>query len=183
MRRYIHTLSPSCAIDIIAPPLMVPARTRTEDRARTYLTHFRRIWKAYREHIFTFFSSHDQFNESPSFKCTITSLSLSSFSFYNSRFFWRLFSSRVIFSTLSPRSSSSISLHSFTTLALHFPSSASICPFWSPHFTCALALSHCHLVLCISFARKQCCGRPRAYALFSLNKFNLNFPCRSGNVY
>lgn len=49
-------------------------RTRRTEHARIW--HISVVRKACREHIFTFFSSHDQFNEPPSFKCAITSLEL-----------------------------------------------------------------------------------------------------------
>lgn len=51
--RCIHTLSPSRAIDIIASPLMVPANS--ENRARAYLTHFRRTESMSRAYFYIFF--------------------------------------------------------------------------------------------------------------------------------
>lgn len=68
------------------------------------------------------------------------------------------------------------------TLTVFSFSTVSICPSRSsqPPFTRSLMPSA--LDVPISFARKQCCGHHRAYTLFSLNKFNLNFPAVR-NVY
>lgn len=158
------------------------ARTYTADGARANLTHFRCTKSVPREHIFTFFSSHSRINR-PAVTQT---------RHHPSRAFHFVLTVRTFAALSSPSSSFCVRLsirlrlfHSpptLPTLTVFSFSAVSICPTRSsqPPFTRSLTPSA--LDVPISFARKQCCGRPRAYTLFSLNKFNLNFPAVR-NVY